>query len=429
MTESTAAPVDENYFEGIRAGLDAAFARAPKESFDPRVQRIAIFSDHHKGAGDPADDFRRCEHAYSAALGYYLEAGYRLFVLGDAEELWEERSETVIDRYGSVLELEAEFVSRGNGLDRFFGNHDDQWASSKEVEKHLHDALGRITVREGLRLVVERPGKPPGTLFFVHGHQGTRDSDRWKAVSRLFVRHVWRPIQRRTGFSATSPSRDYELRARHDQAMFTWASAQTPGLILIAGHTHRPVFARSKPAPPPTRPVAELEEALQRATAEGDTATAATVRVELEYARTARRRPEEVFQVKPPCYSTPVAAHFQTATSRALNSPMERSGSYAGPAISARSTVPAWASRPRSASSPSRTSKTYSRRSASHDRRPARPGNSRSRLSEHSGEASGTESERRSGRERTARARISRLRTTPNEIRWIALGLRETRSR
>lgn len=301
MTDPRAVPLDEKYFNGIRAGLDAALKRAAEEPFDPS-RRIAIFSDHHKGVGDSADDFRRCEHAYSAALGYYLEAGYRLFVLGDAEELWEERAEAVIERYRDVLDIEAEFVNRGNGLDRFFGNHDDQWASKKEVAKHLRGVLGDITVREGLRLRVERPGKQPGTLFFVHGHQGTADSDRWRTVSRLFVRHVWRPIQRRTGFSATSPSRNYELRAKHDRAMYEWARRQKPGFVLIAGHTHRPIFARSTPEPPPTRPIAELETALARAVADGDAATASTVRAELEYARTARRRPDDVFPVTPPCY-------------------------------------------------------------------------------------------------------------------------------
>ena len=294
--------LDAKYFGGIRAGLDAALKRATEQRFDPSRDRIAIFSDHHKGVGDAADDFRRCEHAYTSALGYYLEAGYRLFVLGDSEELWEEHAEEVIERYRDVLELEAQFVRRGNGLERFFGNHDDQWASRKEVAKHLGGVLGDITVREALRLTVERPGKQPGTLFFVHGHQGTAESDRWGPFSRLFVRHVWRPIQRRTGYSATTPSRSYTLRAKHDRAMFEWARTQGSGLVLIAGHTHRPVFARSKPDPPPTRPIAELEEALRLANAGGDAAAAAQVRAELEYALTGRRRPDQALEVSPPCY-------------------------------------------------------------------------------------------------------------------------------
>ena len=105
---------DPKYDKAISKGLDAAYKRAEERPFDPATERIAIFSDHHKGVGDPADDFRRCEHAYAAALGYYLEAGYRLFVLGDAEELWEERAGPVLKRYDAVLRLEGEFAKRCN---------------------------------------------------------------------------------------------------------------------------------------------------------------------------------------------------------------------------------------------------------------------------------------------------------------------------
>lgn len=296
-------PLDRSYLKRVRTGLNAAFARAGEEPLDPANDRIAIFSDQHKGIGDQADDFRRCEHAYSAALGYYLEAGYRLFVLGDAEELWEEHAEDVIERYGDVLELEASFNRSGSGLERFYGNHDDQWTSEAEVAKHLHGVLGsNIVVREGLRLLVDRPGRAQATLFFVHGHQGTLDSDRWRWLSRLFVRYIWRPIQRRTGFTATTPARDYALRAKHDRAMLEWARVDKPGVVLIAGHTHRPVFARSVPDPPVTRPVAELKAELARALAAGDPQAAAAVHAELEYALTWERRPRPAVTVTPPCY-------------------------------------------------------------------------------------------------------------------------------
>lgn len=300
MTSATAVPLDKKYLEGIQKGLDSAFKAAKEESFDPQSERIVIFSDHHKGVGDPADDFRRCEHAYTSALGYYLEAGYKLFVLGDAEELWEEHADKVIERYRDVLELEAAFVKRGNRLSRFYGNHDDQWASHAQVSKYLRGLFGDIKVREALRLTVDRPGKAPGTLFFVHGHQGTADSDRWGWASRLFVRHVWRPLQRKTGYTATTPARDFALRAKHDRAMYEWARIQAGGLVMIAGHTHRPVFSKCVPDPPPTRPISELEEAFDQAS--GDAARAAAIRAELEYARTSVRRPDEVLTVSPPCY-------------------------------------------------------------------------------------------------------------------------------
>jgi UDP-2,3-diacylglucosamine pyrophosphatase LpxH len=300
MTNGHTAEPDAKYLAAIHKGLDRAFARASKrpETFDPASERIVVLSDHHKGRGDQADDFRRCEHAYTAALGYYLEAGYRLFVLGDAEELWEEHPKDVLEHYEYALRLEREFADRANGLVRFYGNHDDQWSSEKEVRKYLRAPFGDITVREALLLEVGTSGR----IFFVHGHQGTADSDRWRGISRFFVRNVWRPLQHRFGYSATTPARSWELRAKHDQAMYRWARSQRPGLVMIAGHTHRPVFSRCLPDPPPARPIEELEPALAEARERNDAAAAAAVRAELEYARTSARRPVQALQVWPPCY-------------------------------------------------------------------------------------------------------------------------------
>jgi hypothetical protein len=292
---------DAAYAAQIAKGLDGAYERAPHIDVDPGHDKIVIFSDHHKGGGDLADDFRKSEHAYTMALGYYLEAGYKLMVLGDAEELWEEDAPTVLKRYPAVLHLEAQFRDRG-GLERFFGNHDDLWAKPRQVRKHLHTFFGDLHVREGLRLRVRRPGKSDATIFLVHGHQGTSESDTWGPLARIPVRFVWRTVQRWTGWSATTPSRDYTLRARHDRAMFGWARDRGPDLVLIAGHTHRPVFARSVPDPPPTRPISDLEDWLAAATKVGDVDQTARIRAELEYARTSRRRPDEAVTVSPPCY-------------------------------------------------------------------------------------------------------------------------------
>ena len=153
MSQPRTVPLDPKYAEGIRKGLDAAFKRAEERPLDPAADKIAIFSDHHKGVGDPADDFRRCEHAYTAALGYYLEAGYRLFLLGDVEELWEERAGPVIEHYRAVLDLEAQFREHG-GLERFYGNHDDDWRNAGAASS----ASTATTTTSG-----RRPSRSPST--------------------------------------------------------------------------------------------------------------------------------------------------------------------------------------------------------------------------------------------------------------------------
>lgn len=54
-------------------------------------------------------------------------------------------------------------------------------------------------MREALRFRVARPDGAPATIFFVHGHQGTPESDRFSKLARLPVRYIWPLIQRWQG--------------------------------------------------------------------------------------------------------------------------------------------------------------------------------------------------------------------------------------
>jgi UDP-2,3-diacylglucosamine pyrophosphatase LpxH len=296
----TVPPLDPKYLDQISQGLDRAFQKADEETAEIDELRIAIVSDHHKGAQNKADDFRRCEFAYAAALGYYLESGYRLCILGDAEELWEESPADVLDAYTEVLRLERKFREAGR-YDRFWGNHDDLWGRSGEVRK-LNDVLSQGPMREALKIRIRRPAGSDCTIFLVHGHQGTTESDKWGWLSKPVVRLVWRQVQRVTGWSATTPASDHRLRGVHDRAMYEWARRRGPGVIMIAGHTHRPVFARSMPDPPPARSVKELEDLHAKAGRNGDGTAAAALRAELEYSRTLARRPDPVAVADLPCY-------------------------------------------------------------------------------------------------------------------------------
>lgn len=245
-----------------------------QRDLDIDEQRWIIFSDHHKGQRDGADDFLRCERAYNAALGYYLESGHDLLILGDAEELWECRPQRVMKAYGYTLDLEAEFHKQGR-YHRFFGNHDSEWESTERAARHLGGRFPQIEVREGASFRVISAGRPLGTLFLAHGHQGTTFSDRHKWIGRFFVWTFWRPIQRTFHIRSTTPARDLALREKHDRAMYAWAAAQEK-LVLVAGHTHRPVFLSASHAD-------QVEAELAEARADGEDAKVAELRARLEW--------------------------------------------------------------------------------------------------------------------------------------------------
>jgi len=201
--------------------------------------RFAIFSDQHKGAGDGADEFMRCGPAYRAALERYLADGFSLILLGDVEELWEQGFREVERAHASSLELEASF---GHGrYYRLWGNHDDAWMDPHEVERHLRPYVPNMAVHEGIRFAVTEAGVALGTLFLVHGHQGGFWSDKMRAPASYSLK-AWREVQRITGWGKQTPSRDACLRGDHDREMYDWARRKDR-VILIAGHTHRPVWS------------------------------------------------------------------------------------------------------------------------------------------------------------------------------------------
>lgn len=255
----------QNHVARVSAALDATYARAVA-SGDTRVldlaaDRYIIFSDQHRGARNGADDFLRAERAYNAALAYYLRKGYTLVVLGDVEELWEETPAAVLKAYPRTFELEAQFHRRGRYA-RIWGNHDDAWQYEDSVRRHLDAVYGGppLRVHESLRLIVTDGAAELGTLFLLHGHQGDAANDRWAGITRLFVRYFWRTFQRLTGISLNTPATDWGLRKKINQALYAWA-AHYPKRILIAGHTHTPVFKSQTQAAQITTDIETLESA------------------------------------------------------------------------------------------------------------------------------------------------------------------------
>ncbi len=273
------------YQRNIADGLERAWGATAGDEMrrDLDEIRLVIFSDHHRGLRGKSDDFRRCEQAYSAALGFYLEQDYDLHLLGDVEEFWGHSPRKVMRSYPETLELEGQFLARDR-LYRYWGNHDDLWSERSVVEDLLEPVYDQHTeVREALRIVVEREGKELGTLFLVHGHQGEFWSDRHGNKARWLVRTFWRPYKRLSRTPSSTPATDNRLRRRHNVAMYLWARRH-PGLALIAGHTHKPVFLMQEN-------VEAMQAGLEinRADREVDAEELARERAELEWVRAGQR--------------------------------------------------------------------------------------------------------------------------------------------
>jgi predicted phosphodiesterase len=246
-------------FEALEKTYQKAVSQLPQngeQNFDLQKDRLIIFSDHHKGARNGADDFIPAEKAYHAALAYYYRMGHTLVTLGDVEELWEERIPAVLKNYAYTFNLEAKFHRRQRYL-RLWGNHDDDWQYPDMVKKYLDPVYGGepLKVWESMRLLVQDGERQLGEFFLTHGHQGTYESDRFAGLSKFFVRHVWRPFQRLTGISLNTPAEDWNLRKDLNRAMYSWASTKSR-LVLIVGHTHQPVFESKSH-------LAQLKESMQ----------------------------------------------------------------------------------------------------------------------------------------------------------------------
>lgn len=219
-------------FESLNAARDKALHIA---DYQLESDRYIIFSDVHKGDRETgSDDFQRNEMIYCYALQYYLDHDYRLILNGDIEEGWEADYLAIIEAYeSSAFRMEREFSRQGEShYIRIYGNHDLDWADPQKVKEHLAPVLGPIQVYPAAFL--------GDRIFIAHGHQGDPHSDQGAGCSRLAVRHLWRPLQHFLGLMSNRAAENNLIRRDRDRLLYEWAKANR--LLLIAGHTHRPMF-------------------------------------------------------------------------------------------------------------------------------------------------------------------------------------------
>jgi predicted phosphodiesterase len=254
-----AAAVKKMSYARMARRFNKVYARARRPGqlipADFAKEAFVIFSDQHKGDGSGADDFRDNAALYLRALSFYKEKGYKLVVLGDSEECWENSFGAILSRYGDVIRTEvamAVATPQGKKL-RLWGNHDKE-VSLRRFKRYYRKLgtglLDSVTYREGLCL-----GRD---IFLVHGHQGRFFEDIAWRVSRLAVKFVWKSLQKLFLIGKEGPSENIRLRQDLELNYYRWAKKKR--LLLICGHTHRALFASLTHLDRLDREILELEQ-------------------------------------------------------------------------------------------------------------------------------------------------------------------------
>ena len=224
-------PLDTPAQRRINRALSRALQVARQEHGLPldETSRFIIFSDLHKGAGDDADDFLPCKATYLKALDYYYENGFTLLLLGDVEELWENRPEEVMATHNDTFTSEGRFFPER--YLRVVGNHDDTWNDPAAVAAHLDKRHPGVKILPGVVLEYEDEALF-GELLLVHGHQGTLDSDTLAQFSPRLL-PLYRQLQNKFHIGRTTPATDEYLHGGNVTQMYHWATQQKHLIFIL----------------------------------------------------------------------------------------------------------------------------------------------------------------------------------------------------
>ena len=193
--------------------------------------KYILFSDCHRGDGRADDNFLKNEFLYLAALRYYEHTGFTYLELGDGDELWENRSlEKIRQMHPHSFEMLAKYQQEGR-LYLIYGNHDMVKKEDDFCKKYFGcHAYAGILLKDTL-------GQKD--IFLTHGHQaGIMNSTFWK-VNRFLVRYIWKNLELIGVPDPTSAAKNNTRKEHTERRLMDWAVEN--GMILIAGHTHRPM--------------------------------------------------------------------------------------------------------------------------------------------------------------------------------------------
>jgi UDP-2,3-diacylglucosamine pyrophosphatase LpxH len=234
--------------------ISEVFKSAEQIPFDDS-SRFVLMSDCHRGDGSNADNFSKNQNLYFSALTHYYKENYTYIEIGDGDELWENsKLSEIIEVHSDVFWLLSKFFNEGR-LYLIFGNHDMVKKYSKFVKNNMYKYFDEhekkyIPLFENIKLhegLVLKHKVTDDKVFLLHGHQvDCFNYDFWR-LARFLARYLWRPLNSLGINDPTRPAKNYEKKEKVERRLIEWVKKEKH--MLIAGHTHRPMFPEAGEAP------------------------------------------------------------------------------------------------------------------------------------------------------------------------------------
>jgi len=180
--------------------------------------KLIIMSDMHRGDGTGSDDFAHNSLICKCAMDYYLDNGFTYIELGDAEELWDNRTfDQIYITHTSVYEKLLQFHDpdpEKTPYIKVWGNHDLKWRKNSSA---LAGLFPGIRVYEAVVL--------DNRILMWHGHQADPSCLGFRAtVAKFFVGGIWTGMQRLGMKDPTRAANNPGRANKTDRKLHEWAT-------------------------------------------------------------------------------------------------------------------------------------------------------------------------------------------------------------